>query len=55
MAKQTWLSDVLKPINSESGKVVPGWGTTPIMLVFCVAMLLLLLTLLEVYNNSIIL
>ncbi len=56
MGQKTALGSLLKSIgNSGQGKVVAGWGAVPVMALIGVLLLVFLVILLQIYNQSLLL
>ena len=56
MGQKTALGSLLKSIgNSEQGKVVPGFGAAPVMALIGVLLLVFLVIMLQIYNQSLLL
>ena len=56
MGQKTPLGSLLKAIgNSGQGKVVPGWGAAPVMTIIGFLLLVFLVIMLQIYNQSVLL
>ena len=60
LVNSTWVKNSLRKSlkaigNSGQGKVVPGWGAVPVMTVIGLLLLVFLVILLQIYNQSLLL
>ena len=56
MGQKTALGTLLKSIgNNGQGKVVPGWGATPVMAFIGTMLIVFLVIMLNIYNESVLL
>ncbi len=56
MGQKTAIGSLLKSIgNSGQGKVVAGWGAVPVMALVGVLLLVFLVIMLQIYNQSLLL
>ena len=56
MGQKTAIGSFLKSIgNSGQGKVVPGWGAVPVMAFVGAMLIVFLVIMLQIYNESLLL